>query len=129
MKFKVFLCQLSLLGLMPFIVVASNVGGVSGSNQFQITSDGSTTTYKIVSASITGEAIFTGSVDSVTDSNITFSTYLDENNNTTYPFFARGSFNRNVQVPKITSTTPSSGAIPIHFQAQILIMVVVLIVV
>ena len=85
MKFKVFLCQLSLLGLMPFIVVASNVG-VSGSNQFQITSDGSTTTYKIVSASITGEAIFTGSVDSVTDSNITFSTYLDENNNTTYPF-------------------------------------------
>ena len=81
--------------------------------QFSITSNGSTTEYKIVSASITGEAIFTGVVDSVTDTNVTFATWTDESNSTIYPFFASGSFNKDVQVPKISSPSPSSGAIPI----------------
>lgn len=98
--------------------VVGSVGGVSGSNSFQIASDGTSTTYKIVSASITGDPIFTGVVDTVTDTNITFATGIDENNNTTYPFFASGSFNKNVQVPKITSPAPSSGAVPNSFSSS-----------
>ena len=94
------------------------MGGVSGSNQFSITSNGSTTEYKIVSASITGEAIFTGVVDSVTDTNVTFATWTDESNSTIYPFFASGSFNKDVQVPKISSPSPSSGAIPNTFASS-----------
>jgi hypothetical protein len=95
------------LSILPFFfysVLNGNTGGVSGSNLFEVTSDGNTTTYKIVSASITGDPIFTGTVDSVSDTNITFATSLDENNATVYPFFAAGSFNKDVQVPKLTAS-------------------------
>jgi hypothetical protein len=95
-----------------------NTGGVSGSNLFQVTSDGTSTTFKIVSASITGEPIFTGSVSSVSDTNITFSTSIDENNETVYPFFAAGSFNKDVQVPRITSPSISSGSVPNSFSSS-----------
>ena len=100
------------LSILPFFfysVLNGNTGGVSGSNLFQVTSDGSTTTYKIVSASITGDPIFTGTVDSVSDTNITFATSIDENNATVYPFFASGSFNKDVQVPKLTASLSSGG--------------------
>ena len=100
------------LSILPFFfysVLNGNTGGVSGSNLFQVTSDGSTTTYKIVSASITGDPIFTGTVDSVSDTNITFATSIDENNATVYPFFASGSFNKDVQVPKLTASLSGGG--------------------
>lgn len=95
-----------------------SVGAVSGSNQFSVSSDGSTTTWKIVSASITGAPVFSGAVNSVTDSNISFVTGVDDTNATTYPFFAAGSFIKSIQVPVITSTTPSSGAIPDDFSSS-----------
>ena len=100
---------LSILPFFFFSVLNGNTGGVSGSNLFQVTSDGSTTTYKIVSASITGDPIFTGTVDSVSDTNITFATSIDENNATVYPFFASGSFNKDVQVPKLTASLSGGG--------------------
>jgi hypothetical protein len=100
---------LSILPFLFFSVLNGNTGGVSGSNLFQVTSNGSTTTYKIVSASITGDPIFTGTVDSVSDTNITFATSLDENNATVYPFFASGSFNKEVQVPKLTASVSGGG--------------------
>jgi len=98
--------------LLASQLLLANVGGVSGSNQFTVSSNGSSTTWKIVSASVTGDAVFTGSVASrgTSDGNITFSTGLDESNNTTYPFFASGSFNKDVQVPSITPTI-SGGAL------------------
>lgn len=100
---------MSILPFFFFSVLNGNTGGVSGSNLFQVTSDGNTTTYKIVSASITGDPIFTGTVDSVSDTNITFATSLDENNDTVYPFFASGSFNKDVQVPKLTASLSGGG--------------------
>ena len=56
-----------------------------------------------------GEPIFSGSVSSVSDSNITFSTSIDDNNETVFPFFADGSFNKNVQVPTITAAINSGS--------------------
>ena len=43
--------------LVPSLLLA-NVGGVSGSNQFTVSSDGSSTTWKIVSVSVTGDPVF-----------------------------------------------------------------------
>ena len=88
------------------------------SDLFQVSSDGTFTKFKIVSASLTGEPIFTGRVDSVSDTNITFSTSIDEDNETVYPFFASGSFNKDVQVPRITSPTISSGSVPNTFSSS-----------
>ena len=70
-------------------LLSANVGGVSGSNQFTVSSDGTSTTWKIVSASVTGDPIYSGAVASVSDNNLTFSTSLDDSNATIYPFFAR----------------------------------------
>ena len=91
-------------------LLSANVGGVSGSNQFTVSSDGTSTTWKIVSASVTGDPIYSGAVASVSDNNLTFSTSLDDSNATIYPFFASGSLNKNVQVPTITANV-SSGSV------------------
>ncbi len=104
------LIPLFILLLHPFSQITANVGGVSGSNQFTVVSDGTSTTWKIVSVSVTGDPIYSGAVASISDNNLTFSTGLDENNNTTYPFFASGSLNKDVQVPSIAPTV-SGGAI------------------
>ena len=81
----------------------ASVGGVSGTSIFTV-EDGNSSApkYKIVSASSLGDAIFTGVVSSSSnaDKNITFSTGTDENNATTYPFFAAGSFDPDVQLPE-----------------------------
>ena len=75
-------------------------------------------TYKIFSASIPGSAVYTGSIYSIdNDNNVTFSTSLDESNNSVNPFVS-GAFNKNVQVPSITSPSPSSGAIPNSFSGS-----------
>ncbi len=112
------LALLSLALPLSAIVSFGSVGGVSGSNSFTIESNGSATKYMIVSASVSGEPVFTGTVDSVSDANISFATGTDENNQTTYPFFASGSFNKDAQIPVITSTTPSAGAIPNTFSSS-----------
>lgn len=90
----------------------ANVGGVSGSNVFTI-ADGnySDPTYKIVSAATLGDSVFSGSVASSSDSdkNITFATGTDENNATTYPFFAAGAFKPDVQLPESNFTVSING--------------------
>ena len=109
MKSTYFLSFFFTIFLFNIPALIGNTGGVSGSNQFTVTSDGTSTTFKIVSASLTGEPIFSGSVSSVSDSNITFSTSIDDNNETVFPFFADGSFNKNVQVPTITAAINSGS--------------------
>ena len=87
------------LFLTPFL--RAQVGGVSGTNSFSIAGENGDTIYKIVSASTLGDSVFTGVVASNDgDKNVTFATETDENNNTTYPFFAAGSFDPAVQVPE-----------------------------
>jgi len=95
----------------PFLVSA-NVGGIAGSNIMTINGGtASAPTYKIVSASTAGDAVFTGVVDAVTDSDtLSFATTTDESNATVYPFFASGAFNKDAQVPTL-SVTVSSGAV------------------
>ena len=96
----------------PTLALLANVGGVSGSNVFEI-ADGnySEPTYKIVSAATLGDSVFSGSVASSSDSdkNITFATGTDENNATTYPFFAAGAFKPDVQLPESNFTVTING--------------------
>jgi hypothetical protein len=96
----------------PTLALLANVGGVSGSNIFEI-ADGnySAPTYKIVSAATLGDSVFSGSVASSSDSdkNITFATGTDENNATTYPFFAAGAFKPDVQLPESNFTVTING--------------------
>jgi hypothetical protein len=96
----------------PTLALLANVGGVSGSNIFEI-ADGnySAPTYKIVSAATLGDSVFSGSVASFSDydKNITFATGTDENNATTYPFFADGAFDPNVQLPESNFTVSING--------------------
>lgn len=97
------------------VLLLANVGGVSGSNIFTVAEGNySDPTYKIVSAASLGDAVYSGSVSSSSnsDQNITFATGTDENNDTTYPFFAAGSFNPDVQLPESNfSITITSGAV------------------
>ena len=96
--------------IIPFSAFA-NVGAIAGSNIISIGGGTSSTpTYKIVSASIVGDPVFSGTIDSVIDSNtLSFATSTDEDNNTVYPFFAAGVFNKDVQVPKLTASVGSGG--------------------
>jgi hypothetical protein len=106
-KLVVFFFTLSSLPLI------ANVGGMSGSNIFEIAGGNSTDpTYAIVSASSFGPAVFQGTVSAVSnsDNNITFATDTDDNNDTVYPFFATGSFDRDVMIPQ-ASVTVSGGSV------------------
>ena len=91
---------------------SANVGAIAGSNIISISGGTSSApTYKIVSASSVGDAVYSGVVDSVTDSDtLTFATITDEDNNTVNPFFAAGTFNKDAQVPKLTASV-SSGSV------------------
>ena len=112
MKFQnTFIIAQTISCFLSFALHAS-VGGVSGSNVFTI-ADGnySEPTYKIVSAATLGDSIFSGSVasSSNSDQNITFATGTDENNATTYPFFAAGAFKPDVQLPEGNFTVSING--------------------
>ena len=112
MKFQNSFIIAFIIPFFPAFVLHANVGGVSGSNVFTI-ADGnySLPTYKIVSAATLGNSVFSGSVDSSSDSdqNITFATGTDENNATTYPFFAAGAFKPDVQLPESNFTVTING--------------------
>jgi hypothetical protein len=107
------------------VCLHANVGGMSGSNSFTIEGGNSTApTYKIVSASSIGPAVFRGTVSALdsNDKNITFATYSDDNNDTIYPFFAAGSFDPDVMIPQVSATisgeiitavTPSYGGMSV----------------
>ncbi|MDG1131156.1 MAG: hypothetical protein P8N21_00550, partial [Opitutales bacterium] len=112
MKFQnTFIIAQTISCFLSFALHAS-VGGVSGSNVFTI-ADGnySEPTYKIVSAATLGDSVFSGSVasSSNSDQNITFATGTDENNATTYPFFAAGAFKPDVQLPEGNFTVSING--------------------
>ena len=93
------------------LIASANVGGIAGSNIMTISAgSASAPTYKIVSASTAGEAVYTGVVDAVTDSDtLSFATTTDESNATVYPFFASGAFNKDAQVPTLTVTITSNA--------------------
>jgi hypothetical protein len=103
-----------LLSLSMFpVCLHANVGGMSGSNSLTIAEGNSTNpTYKIVSASSFGPAVFQGTVSAVSnsDNNITFATDTDDNNDTVYPFFATGSFDPDVMIPQ-SSVTVAGGSV------------------
>jgi len=109
--------------ILTFLVFNSpsfaNVGGISGSSIISVAAGtASAPTYKILSASIPGASVYTGTIYSIdNDNNVTFSTTLDDSNNTINPFVS-GSFNKNAQVPAITSPAPSAGAIPNSFSSS-----------
>ena len=103
---------LFILSIFP-VCLHANVGGMSGSNSFTIAGGDSTNpTYKIVSASSFGSAVFQGTVSAVSnsDNNITFATDTDDNNDTVYPFFAAGSFDPDVMIPQ-ASVNVSGGSV------------------
>jgi len=95
---------------LPFTSFA-NVGGIAGSNIMTISAGtASAPTYRIVSASTAGDAVFTGVVDTVTDSDtLSFATTIDESNATVYPFFAAGAFHKDAQVPTLSVTVSGSA--------------------
>ena len=103
---------LLILFMFPVCLYA-NVGGMSGTNSITIAEGNSTNpTYKIVSASSFGPAVFQGTVSAVSnsDNNITFATDTDDNNDTVYPFFATGSFDPDVMIPQ-ASVTVAGGSV------------------
>ena len=101
------------LSLLVYGIPASaNVGAIAGSNNISISGGtASTPTYKIVSASSVGDAVYSGVVDTVVDSDtLSFATSTDEDNNTVNPFYAAGAFNNDAQVPELTASV-SAGAV------------------
>ena len=108
---------LFILSIFP-VCLHANVGGMSGSNSFTIAGGDSTNpTYKIVSASSFGPAVFQGTVSAVSNSdhNITFTTSTDDNNDTVYPFYATGSFDPDVMIPQASVTVTSSSVSGVTF--------------
>lgn len=94
------------------IPASANVGAIAGSNIFSINGGtASSPTYKIVSASSVGDAVYSGVVDTVVDTDtLSFATITDEDNNTVNPFYADGVFDRDAQVPELTASV-SGGAV------------------
>ena len=63
----------------------------------------------IASASMLGDPVYTGVVDSVTSSNVNFASGVDENNATIYPFAGSNVFNKDVQLPILTANAAGSS--------------------
>jgi hypothetical protein len=112
MKNKNSFLALTLSLLVYGIPASANVGAIAGSNIFSISAgSASSPTYKIVSASSVGDAVYSGVVDTVVDSDtLSFATSTDEDNNTANPFYAAGAFNKDAQVPELTASV-SGGAV------------------
>ncbi len=105
-----FLVPFSLLLGLCSSLFSSGVGGYSASNTFTLNSGNSTApTYKIASASISGDAVYSGVVSSSDSSSVTFATGTDENNATTYPFAGANVFNPNAQIPNLTADGTGSS--------------------
>ncbi len=105
-----FLVPFSLFIGLCSSLFSSGVGGYSASNTFTLNSGNSTApTYKIASASISGDAVYSGVVSSSDSSSVTFATGTDENNATTYPFAGANVFNPNAQIPNLTADGTGSS--------------------
>lgn len=84
------------------------VGGVSGSSSVTLNGTSDAPNYLILTIAGSEDPVFTGLVDSVSDTNITFATSTDDENLTTSPFIA-GAFYKDAQVPKLAVTRSGTG--------------------
>ena len=95
--------------LLSLSLFSSGVGGYAGSNTFEVVGGNSTNPkYQVASASIVGDAVYTGIVDTSDSTTVSFATGIDDNNVTTYPF-SSSVFNPNMQIPILTASV--SGAV------------------
>lgn len=119
MKFSthLFIGLLAVVISPPSLPVASaEVGGISGSSSVTLNGTSGAPNYLILTMGSSEESVFTGAVDSVSDSNITFAASTDDENVTTDPFIA-GSFFKDAQVPSLTVTRSGTtvGSIAISY--------------
>ena len=97
------------LSLLSFTYGASNVGGVSGS--LSTTIQGGTVAtpkYAVVSAGISGEAVYTGQILSSTSTTISFESSSDSSETNIDPFTS-GVFSSNVKSPVLTASLSGAG--------------------
>ena len=97
------------LSLLSFTHGASNVGGVSGS--LSTTIQGGTVAtpkYAVVSAGISGEAVYTGQILSSTTTTISFESSSDSSETNIDPFTS-GVFSSNVKSPVLTASLSGAG--------------------
>jgi hypothetical protein len=67
-------------------------------------------TYRVITAVSDKSPVFTGAVSSISGNTISFDSTTDDENATVTPF-ETGAFDKDAQVPVITSPSPSSGSI------------------
>ena len=100
-----------LLSLFPLLLsAASNVGGISGSLETTISAGTiSNPTYAVVSAGISGDAIYSGQVQSTpTSTTVYFESSSDSSEATVNPFVS-GVFNSAVKTPILTASRSGEG--------------------
>ena len=102
-----------LLFFLPCILFsASNVGGISGSIQKTITNSAgdpaSSPVFTVVSAGVTGDAIFSGQLASVTSTTVSFESSSDSSETTVNPFTS-GVFSSSVKSPILTASLTGAG--------------------
>ncbi len=106
----VFLFGLILSFSLPSISLGE-VGGISGSTSVTVSAGTATSpTYRIITAVSDKSPVFTGAVSSISGNTISFDSTTDDENTTITPF-ETGAFDKDAQVPVITSPSPSSGSI------------------
>jgi hypothetical protein len=92
-----------------FVYAAKNVGGVSGSMETVIQAgSASSPTYAVVSAGISGDAVYTGQISSQTSTTISFESSSDSSEATVNPFIS-GVFNSSVKTPILTASLSGAG--------------------
>jgi len=99
--------------LLPSMLCsAPNVAGISGSIQKTISNTASNPAkapvFTVVSAGLSGDAVFTGQVSSVTSTTINFESSSDTSETTVNPFVS-GVFNTAVKNPILTPSLTGSG--------------------
>jgi len=92
-------------------ISSGEVGGISGSTSVTVSvGTANAPTYRIITAVSDKSPVFTGAVSAISGNNITFDSITDDENVTVTPF-ETGAFDKDAQVPVITSPSPSSGSI------------------
>jgi hypothetical protein len=109
-KARVSILLLFLSSLPHLLVYAvKNVGGVSGSLQTTISAgSASSPTYAVVSAGISGDAVYTGQISSRTSTTISFESSSDSSEATVNPFIS-GVFDSSVKTPILTASLSGAG--------------------
>ena len=112
-KFLLFKSIFTFSFLLPSMLCsAPNVAGISGSIQKTITNSAgdpaSSPVFTVVSAGVTGDAIFSGQLASVTSTTISFESSSDSSETTVNPF-TTGVFSSSVKTPILTSSLTGAG--------------------